>query len=93
MAHQLNLSLTRPQRRAIDRRVRSGQYSSEQDVVRAGLAALEQQEVAGDFSPGEWETILKHAERSIRLHGTVDAAKVFSDLRHRSRRRKMRKSA
>jgi putative addiction module CopG family antidote len=89
----MNLSLGKAEQRAIEQRVRAGKYASPEDVVRAGLAALEQQESFGDFAPGELDALLAEGERSIRREGTVDAAKVFGEIRQRSRRRRARTTA
>ena len=40
----MTLSLTPQMQRFIDERVRTGRYASAEDVVRAGLASLSQQE-------------------------------------------------
>ncbi len=40
----MNISVTPELRRAVERRVRSGQYGNASDVVRAGLRALDREE-------------------------------------------------
>ncbi len=81
-------------RRMIESRVRSGRYSTAQDVVRAGLAALDQQERFGDFEPGELDELIAEGERSLTGRRGIPATKVFAEVRERSRRRRVsRKSA
>jgi putative addiction module CopG family antidote len=51
--------------RLIEDRVKSGEYATAQDVVRAGLRLLESHSKRGaqvDFQPGEWNQLLQEAE-------------------------------
>jgi putative addiction module CopG family antidote len=59
----MDLTLSPETRRLIDERMKRGGYASPDDVVRAGLASLEQQEAAGDFDPGELDHLLAQGER------------------------------
>ena len=63
--------------RMITRRTRSGEYASAEDVVRAALAALDQQESFGDFEEGELDRLLALGERGR----TTPAAEVFAEIR------------
>jgi len=87
----MELSLKAEARRFIKTRLR--EYGSAEEVVQAGLAALEQQETFGDFAPGELNALLKEGERSIQRQGTVEASEVFAELKRRSQRyRRTRKA-
>ena len=91
----MTIKLDARMQRMIQRRVQAGRYSSAQDVLRAGLAALEQQEQIGDFAPGELDELIAEGERSLKGRRGIPAAKVFAELRARSstRRTTTRKSA
>ena len=80
----MNLSLKSDAKRCVEEKVRTGQYASAEAVIEAGLAALRQQEMFGDFQEGELDALLEEGERSIREKGTVPAAEVFEGLRRRS---------
>ena len=84
----MHLALNGKTQRLIQQRLRSGGYSSADQVMQAALAALKQQEAFGDFAPDELNSLLKEGERSIQREGTVSADEVFADLRRRSQRRR-----
>jgi len=69
----------------IDEKLESGQYDSAADVVRAALTVLKQQELFGDFRPGEWDELLAEGERGIREQGTLDADEALNARRQRRR--------
>lgn len=90
------LSIDSTTQRLIQRRIRSGRYASADDVVRAGLAALSQQEITGDFEAGELDALLAEGEKSMQQGRGISADEVFKDLRRRSQQRRAtrrRKSA
>jgi antitoxin ParD1/3/4 len=63
-------------RQSVEQRVQSGSYASADEVVRAGLLALEREEAATDV----WLT--KLAEESMAdPRPSVPAAQVFRELR------------
>jgi|CZKF01.1.fsa_nt_gi antitoxin ParD1/3/4 len=63
-------------RQSVEQRVQSGSYASADEVVRAGLLALEREEAAKN----EWLT--KLAEESMAdPRPSVPAAQVFRELR------------
>jgi putative addiction module CopG family antidote len=63
-------------REAVERRVRTGSYASADEVVRAGLLALEREEAGAD----EWLTRLAE-ESSADPRPGIPALQVFYDLR------------
>lgn len=65
-----------PLRAKVEERVKSGSYASADDVIRAGLLALEREEKATD----EWLTQL--AEESLaNPEPSIPAEEVFRELR------------
>jgi putative addiction module CopG family antidote len=93
MRCDMNLSLKPALRQFVEGKLKSGEYASAEDVVEAGLAALRQQENWGKFEAGELDRLLAEGERSIRREGTVEAERVFAELRRRSRERKRGRKA
>jgi antitoxin ParD1/3/4 len=51
----MHISVTPEPRRAVERRVRSGQYGNASDVVRAGLRALDREELREMWA--EWQQV------------------------------------
>jgi Arc/MetJ-type ribon-helix-helix transcriptional regulator len=82
----MNLSLSSNIQKLIDKRVKSGQYATAEDVVAAAILTLEQQERFGDFAPGEVEELLAEGERSIEQEGTIDGEEAFRGRRDRRAR-------
>ena len=74
----MNLSLPPDIQKLIDERVRSGKYSTPEDVVTAALATLDQQEQLAEFAPGEMDELLADGERS---GPPLDGEKVLDELR------------
>lgn len=68
----------------VEQKLRTGKYRSAEEVVQAAFAALEQQEMHGDFKVGELNELLKEGERSIKRKGVIDADEVFAELRRDS---------
>jgi putative addiction module CopG family antidote len=84
----MKLTLDAESQKLIEDRIKAGDYSTPEDVVRAALVALKQQEEWGDFAPGELERLLAEGEESIEREGTVSADEVFADLQRRSDERR-----
>jgi antitoxin ParD1/3/4 len=72
-------------REAVEKRIKSGSYASPDEVIQAGLSALEREE----SGLNEWLT--RQAEESLADPGSsIPAAEVFRELRtiHREDTRK-----
>jgi len=88
----MKLSLPPEVERLIEQRVSAGDYASPEEVVSAGVRALEQQRVFGDFAPGELDELLAEAERDIDQGDVLDADEVFAELRRMSAARRSQAS-
>jgi putative addiction module CopG family antidote len=67
----MGLTLDPELEKLIEEKVRSGRYATPQDVVRAGLASLEQQESIAAMSTEEFEAIFPGFRRKI-AEGVAD---------------------
>jgi putative addiction module CopG family antidote len=85
----MNISLNSDLKKLIDKRVKSGEYASADEVLAAALLTLEQQEQSGDFRPGELDRLLAEGERSIAEEGTIDGEQFFR--KRRRQRAQLRK--
>jgi putative addiction module CopG family antidote len=74
----MNLSLPAHIQKLIEERVRSGRYSTPEDVVVAAIASLDLQESSADFESGELERLLDEGEQSGK---PIDADDVFREVR------------
>lgn len=80
----MDVNIRRPEdQRFVADRVASGAYATADEVVSAGLAALQEAEGFGDFATGELDALIAEAEESIATHGTIPAEEVFAELRSR----------
>jgi putative addiction module CopG family antidote len=84
----MNLALPAKFRKLIDDRVRSGKYATVEDVVKAALTTLDQNDRFGDFARGELDALIKEGEESLKRDGPIPAASVFKELRQHSARRR-----
>jgi putative addiction module CopG family antidote len=73
----MEILLSQQTRHLIEERVRRGRYATADEVVRAGLASLDQQEVVGEFEAGELDEILVAGERSGEA---LDGEQVLAEL-------------
>ena len=62
----------------IEQRMRTGAYTSPDDVILAALESLEQQETFGEFESGEWDRLLAEGEAS---GAPLDGEQTFAELR------------
>jgi putative addiction module CopG family antidote len=74
----MDLALDANAQSLIAKRVKSGRYATAEEVVTAALHALENDEHAGDFASGEWDTLLAESESSGE---SLDGEAVFAELR------------
>lgn len=77
MRPSINISISAAMRRFIDERVKSGEYASVEDVVRAGIARLMSED---DFEPGEMERFIAKGEADIARGDVIDGEQVFGEL-------------
>jgi putative addiction module CopG family antidote len=89
----MTVKLDSKSKRMVEDHIRGGKYSSAEDVVRAGLAALRQQERVGEFVAGELDELIAEGEKSLRNGKARPARKVFRELQQRTPQRRSRKSA
>jgi putative addiction module CopG family antidote len=74
----MRFALSPEAERLIEERMKRGDYPTADDVVRAGLALLEQQAAEADFEPGEWDALIAEAEASGE---PLDGVRVVAELR------------
>ncbi len=84
----MELSLPAKFRKLIDDRVRSGKYATPEDVIKAALTTLDQNDRFGDFAAGELDRLIAEGEESLKRDGAIPAADVFSEIRRRSAKRR-----
>lgn len=84
----MQISLSARFRKLIDDRVRSGKYATPEDVVKAALTTLDQNDRFGDFAPGELNQLIEEGEESLKRDGPISSQSVFKELRQRSARRR-----
>ena len=86
------ISLSSEIQNLIEERMRRGGYPTADDVVRAGLALLAQQERLTDFGPGELDRLLAAGEAEIEAGNLLDGEVVFRELEARSDARRNSRS-
>jgi antitoxin ParD1/3/4 len=69
-------SLTPEMQEFVQSKVRSGEFPSADDVIRAGIAALMQQD-ALSLSQEEFERLVAEGEESVERDGMLDGEEVF----------------
>jgi Arc/MetJ-type ribon-helix-helix transcriptional regulator len=73
------MSILSPQvEKLIQEAVAQGGFASPDDLVRAGIALLQQNPLHGDFVPGEMDDLLQEGERS---GPSLDGDEVLAELR------------
>ena len=87
-ATTMNVSLTPELRRAVERRMRSGQYGNASDVIRAGLRALDREEMGEVWS--EWQRIKAKLPQDP---STPEIEEDIADAVRKARRAEKRKAA
>jgi len=79
----MNVSIRADLQDFVDEKIRSGLYSTPEDVIRAGLIALKQHESFGDFAADELDELIAEGERSLKESGTLDAETALQARRAR----------
>lgn len=74
----MNMPITPDVQLLIERRMASGNYATPDDVLRAALHSLEQEEELGEFAPGELDALLAEGEQS---GPALDGEAVLVELR------------
>lgn len=78
----MHLAISPELQRLIERRVRSGQYATPEDVLAAAMHSLDQEETRAEFISGELDHLLEEGEESGEL---LDGEEVLAELRRLSR--------
>ena len=89
----MNVSLGDKWEQFVESKVRSGDYQTASEVLRAGLRRLEREELLKQISVGslpELEAKLLKAAESLDAGKGVDGEEVFARFRKRSKIRKVR---
>ena len=76
----MQLTLSPETEKLILQRMQSGGYRTAEEVLLAGLDALEQQQELGDFRPGEWEALLAEGEKGGESLDWEDVARELREL-------------
>lgn len=84
----MELSLRPDIEKFIAKEVKKGRFASAEEMVTAAILTLKQEELCGDFAPGELNELLAEGERSIEAHGTLDGDAAFRNRRKRRAQRK-----
>jgi Arc/MetJ-type ribon-helix-helix transcriptional regulator len=80
----MNLSLPDEIQKLIEKRLKSGEYRTAEEVVSAAIQSFDVQNSFGDFEAGEMDALLAEGERSAEEEGTLDGEEAF---RQREQRR------
>jgi antitoxin ParD1/3/4 len=82
------MSLSPRMQRYVDEKVGTGGYASADQVIEAALAALEQQEKAGGFAPGELDELCAVGAADIERGDVHDGEETFRELEGLSAQRR-----
>lgn len=75
----MNLSINGTAEEMINQRLRSGQYTSAEDVISAALGALESVERSVSFAPGELDRLI---DEGFSSGPPLDGETVLEELRN-----------
>jgi Arc/MetJ-type ribon-helix-helix transcriptional regulator len=82
----MQLTLGPKAEKKLRQRMKAGGYGSPEEVLLAGLAALEREQTPrGDFAPGELDALIAEGEAS---GDPLDWDDVYKELREQSRRKR-----
>jgi putative addiction module CopG family antidote len=79
----MHVSLSPETQKLLERQMKQGGYKSADEVVRAGLAYLDQRAAAGDFAPGELDEMLAVADAEIERGDVIDGEEALRARRER----------
>jgi putative addiction module CopG family antidote len=74
----MSISLNPETQKLVEQRMKQQGYSTADDLVRAGLESLRQQQERQEFAPGELDELLAEGERS---GPPLDGEQVLAELR------------
>ena len=77
----MSIALAPKTQKLLEKRMKRGGYQSPDDTIRAALAYMEQQELAGEFEAGELEKLLAVADAEIERGELHDGETVFREIR------------
>lgn len=73
----MDITLTPELQKFVDRKVQDGDYSSAEELIRAGIERL----MHDDFVPGELAALIAVGEAELQRGDVVDGDTVFKELR------------
>ena len=82
----MNLSLPDEIQKLIEKRVKSGEYRTAEEVISAAIESFDAQKSFGDFQLGEMKALLADGEQSIDDQGTLDGEEAFQRRQQRRAR-------
>jgi Arc/MetJ-type ribon-helix-helix transcriptional regulator len=82
----MNLSLPDEIQKLIEKRLKTGEYRTAEEVVSAAIQSFDAQNSFGGFEAGEMDALLDEGERSIEEEGTLDGDEAFRQRRQRRAR-------
>jgi antitoxin ParD1/3/4 len=82
-ARPRSIDLTPDLEREIQRRLESGQYTSEVEIIRAGLRALDRDEAEKAYRLAQFDAAIARGIADADADRVHTADKIFSELRRR----------
>ena len=77
----MTVTLSEKTSRFIEEKVRDGAYSSPEEIIEAALSMFEQQQLLGDFAPGELSALIAESEKDFENGDVYDGPAVIQELR------------
>jgi putative addiction module CopG family antidote len=74
--------------RFVYEQVRAGRYDSPEEVIEAGLTALQQQDREAEFAPGELDALIAEGVAELDRGESYDGEAVFRELDELSAQRR-----
>jgi putative addiction module CopG family antidote len=79
----MNITLKPPLRNFVDKQIKSGRYTSAENVMAAAIARLMQDDRDIDFSQGELRALVKKGEQDIARGAVLSMQQVRKHFRQR----------